>query len=269
MELGLTGKNVLMFGGNGAIGSATTLAFAKEGANIALASRDLEANERFAKLAREQGSGKAIAVRCDATQWGDVEAAVQTARDEFGSIDICYHGLAYDHMGSFFDLPVGEWDKIIDINLKSALIAFKQVLPIMREQKHGSYIMMSSVMGRQASPWEPVYGACKAALINLVHTLAYELGPDGVRINCVAPGPTPPTDITLLGSGSGFKRPRADKGDPRIANRREQWMSATPLRKFGNPNDAAAAVLFLASDLTGGHQTGQVIGVDGGWFRPH
>jgi NAD(P)-dependent dehydrogenase (short-subunit alcohol dehydrogenase family) len=267
MDLGLSGKNVLLFGGNATIGYATSLSFAKEGANLVIASRDVVASQKVADKAKKLGSKKAVAVKADATKWKDVEAAVKKTQEELGGIDICYHGVAWDMFGSFFDLDPKEWDHIIDVNLKSVLIAFKIVLPIMKEQKHGCFIVMSSVMGRKASPLEPVYGACKAALNNLVHTLAMELGPFGVRVNAVAPGPTPPTGPEMMSSGSGFKVFMQDKEAWQTLI--EEWKSVMPLRKVGDPYDSAYAVLFLASDITGAHQTGQVIGVDGGWYMPH
>jgi NAD(P)-dependent dehydrogenase (short-subunit alcohol dehydrogenase family) len=267
MDLGLAGKNVLLFGGNATIGYATSLSFAKEGANIALACRDVDAGRRVAEKAKELGSKKAIVVRADATKWDEVKAAVAKTQEELGSIDVCYHGVAWDSFASFFDLDPGEWDAIIDVNLKSVLIAFKLVLPIMKEQRHGCFIVMGSVMGRKAAPIEPVYGACKAALVNLVHTLAVELGPFGVRVNMVAPGPTTPTGPEMLSSGSGFNIFMKDK--EAFQALMDKWSSTMPLRKIGNPYDSASAVLFLASDVTGGHQTGQVLGVDGGWYMPH
>jgi NAD(P)-dependent dehydrogenase (short-subunit alcohol dehydrogenase family) len=267
MELGLSGKNVLMFGGNATIGFATSLSFAKEGANLVIASRDVIAGQKVADKAKELGSKKAIAIKVDATKWEDVEAAVKRTREELGAIDVCYHGVAWDRFGSFFELDPKEWDRIIDVNLKSVLIALKIVLPVMKEQRHGCFITMSSVMGRKASPLEPVYGACKAALINLVHTLAMEVGPFGVRVNVVAPGPTPPTDPGMLSSGSGFKTFMQDK--EAFQALMDEWASTMALRKVGDPYDSAYAVLFLASDVTGAHQTGQVLGVDGGWYMPH
>jgi NAD(P)-dependent dehydrogenase (short-subunit alcohol dehydrogenase family) len=267
MDLGLSGKNVLMFGGNATIGYATSLSFAKEGANLVIASRDVAACQKVADKAKKLGSKKAIAVKTDATKWEDVEAAVKRTQKELGDIDVCYHGVAWDVFGSFFELDPKEWDSIIDVNLKSVLIAYKIVLPIMKEQGHGSFITVSSVMGRRASPLEPIYGACKAALIQLVRTLATELGPFGVRVNVVAPGPTPPTDPDMLSSGSGYNVFMHDK--KAFQALMDEWASTMPLRKVGDPYDSAYAVLFLASDVTGGHQTGQVLGVDGGWYMPH
>jgi NAD(P)-dependent dehydrogenase (short-subunit alcohol dehydrogenase family) len=267
MDLGLSGKNVLLFGGNATIGRPTSLAFAKEGANLVIASRDIVTSQRVVDEAKKLGSKKAVVVKTDATRWEDVEAAIKKTQEELGGIDVCYHGVAWDVFGSFLDLDPKEWDRIIDVNFKSVLIALKIVLPVMKEQRHGCFIVMSSVMGRKAAPMEPVYGACKAGLVHLVHTLATEIGPFGVRINVVAPGPTPAIDSDILSSGSGVREFMKDMEATR--RRREGWASTVPLRKLGNPYDSAYAVLFLASDVTGGHQTGQVIGVDGGWYMPH
>lgn len=267
MDLGLSGKNVLLFGGNATIGYATSLSFAKEGANLVIASRDVDACRKVAAKAMELGSKKAIAIKTDATIWGDVEAAVKKTQEELGGIDICYHGVAFDNFRSFFELSPEDWDRVIDVNFKSVLIAFKLVLPIMKAQKHGCFITIGSVMGRKASPLEPIYGACKAALISLVHTLATELGPYGVRVNLVAPGPTPPTDADMISSGSGYRVFMEDM--EAFQALMDEWASTMPLRKVGDPYDSAYAVLFLASDVTGAHQTGQVLGVDGGWYMPH
>jgi NAD(P)-dependent dehydrogenase (short-subunit alcohol dehydrogenase family) len=268
MDLGLSGKNVLLFGGNGAIGLATSLAFAREGANIMLASRDVATSGRIADEAKTLGSRKALAVKTDAAKWEDVEAAVKKMQEEFGSIDICYHGVAWDRIAGFFELDPGDWDRIIEVNFKSVLIAMKIILPIMKAQAHGSFVVMSSVMARMPTPVEPVYGAVKAGLISLVHTLATEMGQFGVRINVVAPGPTPADDPELVSAGSCVGE-FMKKDKEAFALRQKQRAAVIPLRKVGRPDDSAYAVLFLASDVTGGHQTGQVIGVDGGWYMPH
>ncbi|TAK51320.1 MAG: SDR family oxidoreductase, partial [Gammaproteobacteria bacterium] len=112
---------------------------------------------------------------------------------------------------------------------------------------------------------EPLYGACKAGLIYLNHTLALELGEYGVRLNVVAPGPTPPPSEAFISRGSCFGMFDRDM----LESVGERFRATIPLRKLATPYDSAHAVLFLASDVTGRHQTGQVLGVDGGWYMPH
>jgi NAD(P)-dependent dehydrogenase (short-subunit alcohol dehydrogenase family) len=266
MDLKLNGKNVILFGGNSNIGKATSLAFAQEGANILIAARDMEASASICKEAKRVGSPRAEYVKCDATSWDDVEAVVKKAGTH-GTIDVVYHGVAWDVLGSFDELDPKLWDKIIDVNFKSVMIAYKVILPIMKEQGKGCFISMSSVMGRRPTSMECIYGACKAALIYLNHTLAEDYGPYGVRLNIVAPGPTPPPDPSYLSKNSNF---HGFMKDPEEFNKITAGMAAqTPLRKLSTPWDNAYAVVFLASDVTGGNQTGQVLGVDGGWYMPH
>lgn len=266
MDLGLTGKNVLLFGGNSNIGRATSLLFAQEGANILIAARDLDAAQRIVDEAQQLNKGRAMALHCDATKWEDVQRVVDRAQ-ELGPIDVCYHGVAWDLLGTFLEIDPADWDRIIDVNFRSVLIAYRIILPIMKEQRRGCFITVSSVMGRKPTPIEPLYGACKAGLIYLNHTLALELGEYGVRLNVVAPGPTPPPGPKFVSKGSCFNDFMSDPA--KFATIGEQFKSTIPLRKMGDPFDSACAVLFLASEVTGGHQTGQVLGVDGGWYMPN
>jgi len=266
MDLKLGGKNVILFAGHSNIGRPTSLSFAQEGANILIAARDVETAERVCKEAEKAGAPRAEYIKCDVTMWKDVEAVVKKARAN-GSIDIVYHGVVWDTFASFEDLDPKLWDKIIDVNLKSVMIAWKLILPIMKEQRKGCFISMSSVMGRLNFSMECLYGACKAALIHLNRTLAQDYGPYGVRLNIVAPGPTPPPDASYLSKNSPFHEMMKDS--EQFERLSADLAAQIPLRKVGTPRDSAYAVLFLASDVTGGHQTGQVLGVDGGWYMPY
>lgn len=266
MDLKLGGKNVILFGGHSNIGRPTSLAFAQEGANILIAARDIETAERVCKEAEKAGSPRAEYLKCDVTNWEDVEAVVKKART-YGSIDVVYHGVVWDTFASFEDLDPKLWDKIIDVNFKSVMIAYKLILPTMKEQRKGCFITMSSVMGRLNFSLEWLYGACKAALIHMNRTLAQDYGPYGVRLNIVAPGPTPPPDPKNLSKNSPFLNLMKDS--EQFEKISASLAAQTPLRRLGNPWDSAYAVLFLASDVTGGHQTGQVLGVDGGWYMPY
>jgi len=269
MNLGLNGKTVLIVGGNGAIGRPTSLAFAEEGANVAIASRDVDTSQKIADLANTLGGGRAIVIKSDATVFEDVELAVTKTLEEFGQIDVLVHGIAYDELGSFLDLDRNLWDKIIAVNFTSVLSYFKLVLPLMIKRKSGNIITMSSVMGRRGDPQEPIYGACKAGVTLFSQTIAKEMAPLGIRINTVAPGPTPPTET--VSAGSIFKQFETPSGElsGELKGLIKGLEALTPLGKAGKPSDVVPAVLFLASDVTAGHITGSVIGVDGGMYMPH
>jgi len=142
------------------------------------------------------------------------------------------------------------------------LNAWHYGLPIMKAQGSGSFINMASVMGRAHALEEPIYGALKSGVIHLAQTLAIEYGPYGVRLNVIAPGPTPPVDPERLTAGSPFHVFLED----------QEMLTAlkakSPLNRVGDPRDCAWTALYLASEVTARHLTGQIIGMDGGWFMP-
>ncbi len=262
---GLEGKNVLLIGGHSNLGQHVTKLFAESGANIVIGARDTKKAEQVATEARRFNKGAVTVVEVDATDWDSVEHAVKKTQ-EFGELDVFYQGVGWDVLGHFLDLDPGLWDTIYERNFKSVLMAYKIVLPIMIAQRNGCFISMSSVMGRRPTPIEPVYGALKCGLIHLAQTLALDVGEYGVRINVVAPGPTPPKALESVSANSTFHGFMADMDE--FTAIEKSFAEQIPLRRTGDPENCAHAVLYLASPVTGGYQTGQVIGVDGGWWMP-
>lgn len=262
---GLEGKNVLLIGGHSNIGQHVTQLFAEAGANIVIGARDTKRAAEVAAEARRFNKGEVVVVETDATNWSSLENAVNKVR-QFGDLDVVYQGVGWDVLGHFLDLDPNLWDTIYERNFKSVLMAYKIALPIMIAQQSGCFITMSSVMGRRPTPIEPVYGALKCGLIYLAQTLALDVGQYGVRINVVAPGPTPPSNLESVSANSSFhgfmKNADAFKATAK------HFAEDIPLRRLGEPENVAHAVLYLASPVTGGFQTGQVIGVDGGWWMP-
>lgn len=263
MDLKLKGKNVLLFGGHSNIGRAVSHEFAKEGACITIACRDTETGNKVAKEALDLGAPRAEVIKCDATHYHETKAAADYALS-FGDIDIVYHGIMFDTIDDFFELDPALWDQEYEVNLKAPMNAWHYILPIMKKQGHGNFVNIASTMGRIHPHLEPVYGAMKAAMIHLSQTLAIELGQYGIRINLVGTGPTPPTDPSLLSKGSQFH------GFIKNANKHPDYgkelLQMTPLKQFGTGLDTALAVLYLASDVTGRHLTGQIVGTDGGIY---
>jgi NAD(P)-dependent dehydrogenase (short-subunit alcohol dehydrogenase family) len=267
VDLGLKGKTVLIVGGNSNIGRATSIAFAKEGANVAIAARDIKACRETAKTANSFGGGRAIPIKADATVYKQAETAVNKTLEEFGQIDVLVHGTAWDIIGSFMDLDPENYEKIIAVNFTSVLYYFRLVLPLMISRKSGNIITMTSVMGRRGEPGEPVYGACKAGVIILCQAIARDVGRYGIRVNSVAPGPTFPTKDDKLSADSVYN---PSSGQYPVGGNLDRMVEKikliTPLGKAGKPSDTVSAVLFLASDVAAGHITGNVIGVDGGLY---
>jgi NAD(P)-dependent dehydrogenase (short-subunit alcohol dehydrogenase family) len=262
---GLEGKTALLIGGHSNLGRHITQLFAESGANIVIGARDTHKAEEIAAQARRNGNGTILVEHLDATDWRSLERVVRVSR-ELGSLDVIYQGLGWTVLGPFLSLDPQCWDVLYERNFKSVLLAYKVGLPVMVEQRSGCFITMSSVMGRRPAPMEPVYGALKAAVIHLAQSMALEVAPYGVRVNVVAPGPSPPTDLESVSENSVFRA---------FAQRKEEFESALnrvaediPLKRVGDPANVAHAVLYLASPVTGGYQTGQVLGVDGGWWMP-
>ncbi len=262
---GLEGKNVLLIGGHSNLGQHVTRLFAESGANVVIGARDLKRAEAVAAETRKIGKGQVAVVEVEATDWGSIERAVKKTQ-ELGTLDVFYQGVGWDVLGHFLDLDPKLWDEIYERNFKSVLMAYKIALPVMIEQKSGCFITMSSVMGRRPTPIEPVYGALKCGLIYLAQTLALDVARHGVRINVVAPGPTPPRDLDKVTANSSFRGFMSDMDRFKAVS--AHLAEEIPLGRLGEPENVAHAVLYLASPVTGGFQTGQVIGVDGGWWMP-
>lgn len=262
---GLEGKNVLLIGGHSNLGQHVTHLFAEAGANIVIGARDTKRAREVAAQARKFNKGEVVVVEVDATNWESLENAVKTTR-EFGSLDVLYQGVGWGAHGHFLDLDPKQWDMVYERNFKSVLMAYKIALPVMIDQRSGCFITMSSVMGRRPTPIQPVYGAIKCGLIHLAQTLALDVGKYGVRINVVAPGPTPPQELSTVSANSSFRGFMEDMD--RFGSVKKRFAEEIPLGKVGEPENVAHAVMYLASPVTGGFQTGQVIGVDGGWWMP-
>lgn len=271
IDLGLAGRTAVVIGGSSNIGRAAVLGFAREGANVVIVARHRDDCERVGELAEELGDGDVLVVPADATKYEEVEDVARQAVDRFGTIDILVGSIGWDAAGDFLDVDRTEWDPIIATNYTYMLNCFHVVLPIMVKQEGGTIITVSSVMGRQGHPVEPVYCGAKAAQIAFSHCMARQYGPEGIRINVVAPGNTPPTSPDVVG-GNNLHRPNqhlTPEQRAKLAPVGQSLLEATPLGKWATAEDVAASILFLASDVTAGHMTGQVVGVDGGLYMPH
>ncbi|MFY7852174.1 MAG: SDR family NAD(P)-dependent oxidoreductase [Brevundimonas sp.] len=243
----LAGKTALISGGAGprGIGFATAKTFAAHGARVAILDLD---GEGAKKAAAELGA-EHIGVACDVTQKADCERAAAAAFAAFGRIDILINNAGITQAIKVGDIDEANWDRIQDVNLKGVLFLSQAVLPHMRAAKAGSIACMSSVSAQRGGGilGGAHYSAAKAGVLGLAKAMARELGADGVRVNCVAPGLIQ-TDI-IAGKISEEKR--------------AEILAGIPLNRLGAAQDVANVFLFLASDLSG-YLTGNVIDVNGG-----
>ena len=238
----LTGNVALITGGSRGIGAACVRAFCKEGRPTAFtyAARKDKADA----LATETG---ALALPADSADKKAVERAVQAAREACGAIDtlVCNAGIAQQKL--FQDISDEEWLHMLNVNLMGAVRAVRAVLPDMLHQQRGSIVIVSSMWGERGASCESHYAASKAALIGLAKSLALELGPSGIRVNCVAPGVID-TDMNAM-HGEDVMQSLADE---------------TPLERIGRADEVADSILYLCSEKAS-FVTGQVLGVTGGF----
>lgn len=247
----LNGKTVIVTGGGGGIGGATSRRFAEEGAKVAVFDMNLEAAQKVVEGIQAAG-GVAQAFQCDITQRTQVDTAVAAAEAALGPIDVLVNNAGWDVFKPFTKTVPAEWDKLIAINLTGALHMLHAVLPGMAERKTGRIVNIASDAARGGSSGEAVYSACKGGLVALSKTLAREHARQNITVNVVCPGPT---DTALLaGVAEGARDP---------AKLLEAFRSAIPLGRLGQPDDLASAIAFFGSD-DAGFITGQVISVSGG-----
>ena len=242
----LTGKTALVTGATRGIGRAIALRFAAEGADVAFTYRSQhEAAQSLVEEIEALGV-KAKAYASDAASFEDAHKVVDDVKATFGRIDVLVNNAGITKDGLMMRMDEAQWDTVIDTNLKSAFNFIHACTPVMARQRCGSIINMSSVVGESGNAGQCNYSASKAGLIGLAKSIAKEMGPRGIRANCIAPGFIE-TDMT----GALPENVKTD------------WEKQIPLRRAGTPEDVAGVAVFLASDLAG-YVTGQVVNCCGG-----
>ena len=239
----LDGKTALITGASRGIGKAIALKYASEGADIAFT--DIAVDEATVEQIAAFGH-KVKAYVSNAASFDDTHAVVQEILSDFGHIDILVNNAGITRDGLMLRMEEASWDAVLNVNLKSAFNFIHAVTPIMSRQRGGSIINMSSVVGEAGNAGQCNYSASKAGLIGLAKSIAKEMGPRGVRANCIAPG-------FII----------SDMTDAMPEDVRAAWIKTIPLRRGGTVEDVAKVALFLASDLSS-YVSGQVINVCGG-----
>lgn len=241
----LDGKVALVTGAARGIGKAIALKFASEGADVAFT--DLVINEAAEETVKEiEAFGhKVKAYASNAADFAQTQEVVDQIMADFGHIDILVNNAGITKDGLMLRMSEAQWDAVINVNLKSAFNFIHALTPIMARQRGGSIINMSSVVGVSGNAGQCNYSASKAGLIGLAKSIAKEMGPRGIRANCIAPG------FIISDMTSALSE-----------EVREQWVKTIPLRRGGTPEDVAKVALFLASDLSS-YVSGQVIHVCG------
>ena len=247
-EFSLAGKVALITGASRGIGRAIGLRLAQAGAKVVTSSRKLE-NVQTVADEIEAAGGEALALQAHVGRPDEVQALVERTMETFGRIDVAVNNAATNpHFGPLLSADEGQWDKILDTNLKSVFRVCKAVAPHMEAQSGGKIINVASVAGLRPSPGMGIYGISKAAVIMLTRVLAMELGHANIQVNGIAPGVIKTRFSQLLWQTEQI-------ADPILAS--------LPLGRFGEPEDVAGLALYLASPASD-YVTGAVFVVDGG-----
>lgn len=240
------GKTAVVTGGSRGLGRAVCLELARRGSNVALCYAGNEAAARETVSACEALGAKALAVRCNVADAGEVKGLMDAAVQAFGAIHILVNNAGITRDGLLMTMKEADFDAVIDANLKGTFLCMKAVARAMVKQRYGRIVNLSSVVGLRGNAGQVNYAASKAGVIGMTKALARELAGRNVTVNAVAPG---------------FIRTDMTAAMPEAA--RAAVLGTIPMQRMGQPEDVAKAVAFLASDEAA-YVTGQVLAVDGG-----
>jgi NAD(P)-dependent dehydrogenase (short-subunit alcohol dehydrogenase family) len=252
MRADLSGRVAFVTGAAGGIGRAIVARLAENGAAIAVADVDAEGARRVAA-----SLPKAIACTVDIRDEAAIDRAVADTIDAFGRLDVLVNNAGVNTLAHRVDIdafPVGEWHRIVGVDLDGLFLVSRSALRPMLERGGGRIVNIASVVGLAAMRLQSPFVAAKAGIIHLTRSMALELGPKGVLVNAVAPGSiaTEVTRALFYGEGGKFHA------------RTEAFMRHIPLGRPGTPEEIAEAVLFFAAPESS-YVNGQILTVDGGW----
>jgi len=240
----------LVTGGSRGFGLATCLAFAREGANVAVNYYNSESSAREVARQVEKMGRKSMTIHADVRSNGQVKAMVKQVTDSLGRIDILVNNAGLLVKGHFKDIPLAEYDDMLRVNINGVLQCTHAVIPTMIRQKYGRIINLSSQLCQVGGAQLAVYSATKGAISALTKSLAVELGPFGIRVNAIGPGSIK-TEMNAEFFTEAFEKRRS---------------AELPVRHMGSPDDVAKCAVFLSSPESE-FMTGQMLNPNGGLVR--
>lgn len=253
MEGCLEGKVALVTGGSSGIGQAAALAFAREGARVIVAARNVERLEETVRMIRAAG-GEAVYVQTDVTQAAQVEAMVNSTVRIYGRLDCAFNnagGRASNHGESYkvVDWTEHDWDSIVDLNLKAVWLCMKYEIPQMLKVGGGAIVNTSSIVGLRGLRFRAPYVAAKHGIVGLTRATALEYAKDRIRVNALCPG--------------AIRTPAVERLIKANPESEAQVIAQEPVGRFGTPEEVAEAVIWLCSGAAS-FVTGHALVVDGG-----
>jgi 3-oxoacyl-[acyl-carrier protein] reductase len=260
LDLGLKNRNVIVAASSDGIARAAAEKFAAEGANVAMCSRDQTKINAAAAQIRERYQARVLAEVLDVTDEVAVEAFVKHATQEFGGVDVCVMNAGGPPPKMFLATTTEEWHRAVEMNFMSVIHFARAVLPGMQKNRWGRLVTITSMTVRQPVPDLIYSNAVRAGVLGLVKSLANEFGKDGITVNNVGPGYTATERLKQLIA----KRSQELGITP--AEFEARLGVEAPLKRVGQPEEVADAIVWLASDRAS-FITGQTLLVDGGWFK--
>ena len=245
----LQGKVAIITGGNTGIGRAVALAYADEGADVAVAWIAREPDARSLVEVVEKKGRRALAVRTDVTVQDEVRSLMARVRETLGRVDILVNNAGIQKAQAITETTLEDWEHMMAVHLRGAFLCCREVAPLMIAQRSGRIIILTSQLAYIGRPRYTAYSAAKGGLLTFTRALAQELAPHGVLVNSIAPG--------LIDTGF----------DPLPEDTKRAHAAALPLKRLGQPDDLIGAFVFLASDDSR-YFCGQTLHPNGGEIMP-
>lgn len=242
----LSGKKAVVTGGTAGIGKAIALAYAEQGADVAIFGTNATRGGEVVNEIQSKTNRKAIFLAVDVSHTEQVQEAINKVLEQFGQIDILVNNAGIVKDGLLMRMSEDDWDRVIDVNLKSVFNTSKAVLKTMMKARSGKIINISSVIGLTGNAGQVNYAASKSGIIGVTKSLAKELSSRNIHVNCIAPGFIE-THMT----------------DDLKSELKEEILKAVPMKRMGRPEEIAHVAVFLASEWAS-YITGQTLAVDGG-----
>ena len=260
MQTGLKNRVALVAGASQGLGRATAFALAAEGAHVALCARNPEALQRVKEQIRREFGVQVHTEALDVLDSAAVEQFVANVHSVFDRIDVCVTNAGGPPAKDFLSTTDADWDAAFGLNLRSAVVFARAVIPHMQRQQWGRVITISSITVRQPQPKLVLSNAVRTGVMGLVRSLANDFGKDGITVNNIGPGYTLTDRLKQL---SEYQAAAKGKSENEIE---QGWIDQIPMGRLGKPEEVADAVVWLASERAS-FVTGQTILVDGGMYK--